>query len=183
MKYIHLVLATAIGLSCFHAAAQKMQAYVRGLCAANEEPVFSCSLQGPGRKMVSLCATVTSTQQEERSFRYLYGRPSKIELRYPLEDKGTRALTFTRISYIGDTFGYAYTFENGGYKYILSAAWGLRYQNAGVRVQRKGEADALRSAECKWSSLVKTSDDNIPAVTSGLKEDPDIAANGVPSIR
>ncbi|WP_431123616.1 hypothetical protein [Variovorax paradoxus] len=181
MRCIHsLVVTTALGLVCLHASAQKAQAH--SLCAADEEPVFSCMLQGSSRKMTSLCASPVSTQGERR-FRYLYGRPSKIELRYPASGNSQEGFTFTRISYIGDTFGYAYTFTNRGYKYILSAAWGLRYQNAGLRVQRVGEAHALRSAECKWSTLVKTYDDNIPAMTSGLKIDPDIAAHGVPSTR
>jgi len=181
MKRIHsLVFATALGLVCFHASAQKAQAH--GLCAADEEPVFSCKLQGPSRKMVSLCASPKSAQGE-RSFRYLYGRPSKIEFNYPAGDKGSRAFTFTRISYIGDTFGYAYAFTNEGYKYILSAAWGLRYQNAGLQVQREGEAHALRSTDCKWSTLVKTYDDDIPAMTSGLKEDPEITEHRLPHTR
>ena len=181
MKCFHpLAVTTALGLVCLHASAQKPQSH--GLCTADEEPVFSCTLQRSNRKMVSLCASPTSTQGERR-FRYLYGRPSKIELRYPASSNSQEAFTFTRISYIGDTFGYAYTFTDGDYKYILSAAWGLRYQNAGLRVQRVGEAHALRGAECKWSTLVKTYDDNIPAMTSGLKVDPDIAAHGVPSTR
>jgi len=60
-----------------------MQPQARGLCAADEEPVFSCTLQGPSRKMVSLCASPIATQGE-RSFYYRYGKPSRIELTYPM---------------------------------------------------------------------------------------------------
>lgn len=179
MTRIHsLVAATALGLVCFHASAQKAQAH--GLCVADEEPVFSCTLQGPSRKMVSLCASPASTQGE-RSFHYLYGRPSKIELRYPASGNGREAFTFTRLFYAGATFGYAHTLTNEGYKYILYSIEGTGFKRSGLLVQREGQLRAVHEAACRPSTLAETKNTELVRITSQWKVDADMDAHGLPS--
>lgn len=180
MKRIHsLVVATAIGLVCFHASAQKAQTH--SLCAADEEPVFSCTLKGSARKMVSLCASPASTRGE-RSFHYLYGRPSKIELRYPVSGTSNDAFTFTRLFYAGGTFGYAHSLSNEGYKYILYSIEGTN-NRSGLLVQREGQLRAAREMTCQPSTLAETKNTELVRITSGWKADADIEAHGLPSTR
>lgn len=165
MKRIHsLLVATAFAFVCFHASAQKPQA--PSLCAASEEPVFSCTLKGSARKMVSLCASATSTQQAGRSFHYLYGRPSKIELRYPPIGNGDDAFTFTRLRYVGATFGYAHTLTNEGYKYILYSIEGTGFKRSGLLVQREGQLRAAREVACRPSTLAETKNTELVAIVA-----------------
>lgn len=184
MKRIHsLVVATALGLVCFHAFAQnaRTQTQAPSLCAANEEPVFSCTLQGASRKIVSLCASPASTQGKGR-FRYLYGRPSRIELRYPASGNSHEVFTFTRLFYAGGTFGYAHSFRNEGYKYILYSIEGTN-NRSGLLVQREGQLRAAREMACRPSTLVETKDTELLRITSEWKADADIEAHGLPSTR
>ena len=172
-----------LSLVCLHAVAQnaRTQTQVPSLCAANEEPVFSCTLQGSSRKMVSLCASPASTQGERR-FRYLYGRPSKIELRYPASGNSHEVFTFTRLFYAGGTFGYAHSFRNEGYKYILYSIEGTNTRS-GLLVQRDGQLRAAREMVCRPSTLVETKDTELVRITSEWKADADIEAHGLPSTR
>ena len=180
MKRTHsLVVATALDLFCFHVFAQKPPA--PSLCAASDEPVFSCTLKGPARKTVSLCASTASVQQGRRSFHYLYGRPSKIELRYPPIGDGDDAFTFTRLRYAGATFGYAHTLTNEGYKYILYSIEGTGFKRSGLLVQREGQLRAAREVACRPSTLAETKNTELVRITSEWKVDPDIDAHGLPS--
>ncbi|MGJ7493422.1 hypothetical protein [Variovorax sp. ZT4R33] len=174
-----LLAAAALGLVCPHAFSQNAQA--PSLCAANEEPVFSCTLQGPSRKMISLCASPASAQGE-RSFHYLYGRHSKIELEYPASGNGNEAFTFTRLFYAGGTFGYAHSLSNEGYRYILYSIEGTN-NRAGLLVQRDGQLRAVRDMACRPSTLVEAKDTELVRITSEWKADPDIEAHGLPSTR
>ena len=181
MKRTHLI-ATALGLVCFSAVAQKAPPRAPGLCAANEQPVFSCTLQGGNSKTVSLCAAPTSPQGV-RTFRYLFGRPSKIELAYPSSGNGDQAFTFTRLRYAGATAGYAHTFTNAGYKYILYSIEGTGFERSGLLVQREGQMRAARELHCKSSTLIESKDAELVRTTSEWKPDPDIDAHGLPSTR
>ena len=181
MKRIHsLVVATALGLVYFHSSAQEMQPQAHGLCAVDEEPVFSCTLHGSSRKMVSLCASPAS-KQGERSFHYLYGRPSRIKLRYPASGNGHEAFTFTRLFYAGATFGYAHTLTNEGYKYILYSIEGTGFKRSGLLVQREGHMRAVHEAACRPSTLAETKNAELVRITSQWKVDPAIDAHGLPS--
>ena len=179
MKLIHSLLAmTALALVCFHASAQKPQA--PGLCAANEEPVFSCTLQGPGRKMVSLCASPAAAQGERR-FHYLYGRPSKIELRYPANGNSRETFTFTRLRYVGATGGYAHSFINEGFKYIVYSVEGTGFTESGLLVQREGALHANREVHCRSSTLIKLKNNDLwNDAVSKWSVDADIDAHGLP---
>ena len=180
MKRIHLlVVAAALGLACLHASAQKTQAAT--LCAASEEPVFSCTLKGPARKMVSLCASAASAQQPRRSFHYLYGRPSKIELRYPDIGDGHEAFTFTRLRYAGATGGYAHSFINEGFKYIVYAVEGTGFKESGLLVRREGASRTDREVHCRPSTLIKLKNNELwNDAVSKWNVDADIDAHGLP---
>ncbi|MDR6885995.1 MULTISPECIES: hypothetical protein [Variovorax] len=177
------VAGATLGLVCFHAFAQnaRTQTQAPSLCVANEKPVFSCTLQGFSRKIVSLCASPASTQGERR-FQYLYGRPSRIELRYPASSNSHEAFTFTRLFYAGGTFGYAQSFRNEGYKYILYSIEGTNTRS-GLLVQRDGQLRAAREMVCRPSTLVETKDTELVRITSEWKADADIEAHGLPSTR
>ena len=185
MKLIRsLVAAAALCGFCFQVSAQKVQASTQayGLCAASEEPVFSCTLQGSKPKTVSLCASPASAQGAS-SFRYLFGGSSKIELDYPSNSNGNEAFTFTRLRYAGATGGYAHTFINDGYKYILYSIEGTGFERSGLLVQRQGQIRAIRELHCKSSTLIESKNAELVRTTSGWKADPDIDAHGLPSTR
>lgn len=179
MELIHSLLATtALALVCFHASAQKPQA--PSLCAASEEPVFSCTLQGSSRKIVSLCASPASTQGERR-FHYLYGRPSKIDLRYPASGNSHEAFTFTRLRYAGATGGYAHSFINEGFKYVVYSVEGTGFKESGLLVQREGALRANLEVHCRPSTLIKLKNNDLWNNTvSKWNLDADIDANGLP---
>jgi hypothetical protein len=181
MKRIHsLVVATVLGLVCFHASAQKVRPQAQGLCASNEEPVFSCKLQGNSPKTVSLCASPISSQGE-RSFRYRYGRPSKIELEYPAAGNGGDAFSRTLLHFAGSTGGYAFSFSNEGYKYILYRIAGTGFERSGLLVQRDGQIRADRDMHCKPSASMATKNHHLWESTSKWKVDADLDAHNLPS--
>ena len=196
MKQNAPLLLACLGLlcCCLPASAQKAAAAspsepptkTQTLCAANEEPVFACTLQGRRRKMVALCAApVQGSAQEDKTwrFRYLFGRPGQIELSYPASGAGSSAdaFTFTRLIYAGDTGGYARTFTNEGYRYILYSVSGRDVERAGLLVQREGQMRALRDMECVQSTFTTTQNSALSPIR--WKVDPDIDAHGLPSTR
>ena len=177
----------AFGLVCLHAFTQEAHGHTQtqapSLCAANEEPVFSCTLQGTGRKMVALCASPASAQGK-RHFHYLYGKPSKIELRFPAISisNGKEAFTFTRLRYAGATGGYAHTFINEGYKYILYSIEGTGFEESGLMVQRQGALRTASEMHCRSSTLIKLKNNDLWNETvSKWNVDADIDAHGLPS--
>ncbi|MDM0090473.1 MULTISPECIES: hypothetical protein [unclassified Variovorax] len=173
-----LLVLTLVGV-CAHVSAQEPAPV--SLCAANEEPIFSCTLQGPSRKVVSLCASTPSSPQGKRRFHYLYGRPSKIELRYPSNDDGDEAFTFTHLHFSGATAGYAYAFTNMGFKYIMYWISGTGFERSGLLVQREGQLRADRDMHCKPSAPTATKSHELWDATSKWKVDPDIDAHNLPS--
>jgi hypothetical protein len=175
------VAATALSLVCFGAFGQKVRTQPASLCATNEETVFSCTLQGSSRKMASFCALPASAQGERR-FRYLYGRPSKIELRYPASGSSHGAFTFTRLFYAGGTFGYAHSLSSEGYKYILYSIEGTN-NRSGLLIQREGQLRAAREMACRPSTLAETKNTDLVRMTSEWKPDADIEAHGLPTAR
>jgi hypothetical protein len=193
MRHIAFPLATCLGLfATLPASAQKASsaptAKAHTLCAANEEHVFACTLQGKRRKMVALCAApMQGSAQEDKawSFRYLFGRPGQIELSYPAPGSGPSAdaFTFTRLIYAGDTGGYAHTFTNEGYRYILYSVSGRDVERAGLLVQRDGKMRAMRDMECAQSTFTETRNEALSRLTSSWKAAPDIDAHGLPSTR
>lgn len=181
MKRIHsLVVATALGLISFHTFAQKVQPQAQGLCTSNEEPMFSCKLQGSNSKTASLCASPASTQGE-RSFRYRFGRPSKIELEYPAAGNGGDAFSRTLLHFAGSTGGYAFSFTNENYKYILYWIAGTGFERSGLLVQREGQIRADRDLHCKPSASMATKNHDLWEATSKWRVDADLDAHNLPS--
>jgi hypothetical protein len=179
MKFSSSLLVAALGVACLPASAQKAQA--PSLCAAKEEPVFSCTLRGASQKMVSLCAS-PALENGQKSFHYLYGRPSKIELQYPASGNGDKAFTFTRLRYAGATGGYAHTFVNKGFKYIIYSVEGTGFKDAGLLVQRQGALRASSEMHCRPSTLIKLQNNDLWNDTiSKWDLDPEIDAHGLPS--
>ncbi|WP_133166848.1 hypothetical protein [Solimicrobium silvestre] len=128
--------------------------------------------------MVSLCASPASAQGE-RTFRYLFGYPSKIELTYPSSDSDADSFTLTHLVYAGATGGSAYAFTNDGYKYILYSIEGTGLKRSGLLVQHVGQLHAASDLNCTPSALVESGDELIPK----WKADQDIDAHGLPSTR
>lgn len=180
-----ILAGVAVSLVCLHAFVKEAQAQTQKstLCAANEEPLFSCTLQGRSRKMVALCVSPASAQGE-RNVHYLYGRPSEIELRFPSisNSDGKGAFTFTRLRYAGATGGYAHTFINDGYKYIVYSIEGTGFEESGLMVQRQGALRTTREMHCRSSTLLKLKNNDLWNDTvSKWSVDADIDAHGLPS--
>ena len=177
MRTALCLLAASLGLVCFDAAAQKTQSH--DLCTTNQVPVFSCTLQGKVRKIVSLCAS-TASAQGKRSFRYRYGRPSKIELEYPTSGDGNDVFTQTHLLYAGGTTGNAYAFSNDGFKYILYWVAGAGFERSGLLVQHAGQSNADRDRHCNPSTAMPTSNHELWDATSKWKVDQDLSDHGLP---
>lgn len=143
------------------------------LCAVGEKIVFSCPLAG-GKKVVSICAA------GEGRFHYAFGSSGAPEFTYP--SKGTDA-TFARthLTYGGANGGAAYSFANGGYKYIVYSVSGTGVDEGGVLVQRVGEQRAAKDMKCQSGKVTGPDDDGIIDAILKWKSDPDIQSHGLPS--
>ena len=152
------------------------------MCAKNEAVVFSCPLLGKGKKVVSLCA-IRQPSQGQTPYYYAYGRPSSPELIYPPQGgKVAGAFAQTHLVYGGATGGTAYSFVNGGYKYILYSISGTGLDDGGVLVQRLGQTDAARDMKCQRGTITESDDDTITRAMQQWKSDPDLETHGLPSV-
>ncbi len=179
MRFALLLLAAALGLASLDSSAQQVQTH--SLCNADEEPVFSCALKGKAGKTVSLCA-LPKPASGDTSFRYRYGRPSKIEFEYPSSGDGNDSFTRTPL-HLGAMVGHAFAFTNGGYKYILYSTEGLRdarVGESGLLVQRAGQMYAASDTQCRPSPNVESKSDALWDATSRWKVDEDLEAHGLP---
>ena len=173
------LLAAALGFLSLDSSAQRVPTH--GLCKADEEAVFSCALKGKAGKTVSLCAS-PKPAQGDTSFRYRYGRPSKIELEYPSVGDGNDSFTRTPLRW-GAMVGHAFAFTNAGYKYILYSTEGLRdarVGESGLLVQRAGQMYAASDTQCRPSSNMESKSDALWDATSRWKVDEDLEAHGLP---
>ena len=162
-------------------ASAKGESKIMTLCDADEDIVFSCPLVRP-KKIVSLCAK--KMQGDGWRLRYLFGKPGKPELTYP-EPEAANTGTFTRsfLGYAGNTGGYAYTFVNSGFKYILySVSGAYDFEDSGVYVQPQERTEAATHMECSKNSLVEYSSDvkGLQKMLFDLAQDPDIVTYGLP---
>src|SRR5579859_3281981 len=88
------------------------------MCAKADAVVFSCPLSR-GKKIVSMCAAGDIAGGHGR-FYYAYGQPGSPELSYPADrQQADGAFARTHLGFAGNTGGYAYTFVNNGYKYVV----------------------------------------------------------------
>lgn len=149
------------------------------MCARSDSIIFSCPL-GNGKKVVSLCAA-SNAGQEQAPFYYAYGRPLSPELLYPPKGQViTGAFAQTHLVYGGASGGTAYSFANGGYKYIVYSISGTEFDDGGVLVQRLGQTDAVRDMKCQRGKI--TESDKVINATQQWKRDTDLETHGLPSV-
>ena len=151
------------------------------MCASTEQVFFSCPLVGRN-KVVSMCAAGDVAHGAVR-FYYAYGRPGASELVYPAQGQSTTD-PFKRafLSYAGGTGGYAYSFINGQYKYIVYSVSGAGVDDGGVRVRRTGDLRAIADMKCRQGKKTEVSSGDIFHITLKWKSDPDIENHGLPSL-
>ncbi len=123
-----------------------------GQCAAGEEPVLSCPVEGG--KVLSLCATGAGGPAASLRLQYRFGKPGRPELVYPdrpASAKGRFFLSTTPFSGGGEE---RIRFRSGAYDYLvfqrdIAGGWnedGTRdhYQDEGVAVEKDGKVVGLR---------------------------------------
>lgn len=152
-------------------------------CDAGDEVVFSCPLAA-GSKIASMCAS-KSAAGVEPGFYYAFGRPGAPELRFPASGHADNAaFSRTHLGFAGNTGGYAYSFANAGYQYIVYSVSGAKSsRDGGVIVQPLAGAKAATRLRCRASAIVETSDDALIDATLRLKKDPKIQASGLPDAK
>ena len=151
------------------------------LCEKTDKVVFSCPLD-TANKIVSICSSVDASGSSAH-FRYVYGRLSKPELVFPpAGHPDTDAFANSHLVYGGGTGGTAYSFSNGGYKYIVYSISGTNFDRGGVLIQRAGATAALKEMKCQKGKIVESNDKTLIDTTMRWKPDPDIQAHGLPSV-
>jgi len=149
------------------------------MCANGDKPVFSCPLAGGG-KTVSMCAAGDVTHGSGH-FYYAYGRDAaKPELTYPAANAPAE-FTRTHLGFGGNTGGYAYSFTNAGFKYVVYSVSGSNnLQDGGLVVLKDGQDKPVKQSACQAGKVTDTDDDALIDATLKLKSDPAIEKNGVP---
>lgn len=148
------------------------------LCAAQEAALFSCTLTSGGK--ASLCASRDAAAGSGHVY-YAYGSTANLELLFPATRQPPSEFRRTHMTFAGSTGGYAYSFENRGYRYILysvSGASGL--QDQGLLVTRGDPRRAISGSACKPGSVVE---DESPELLDPILEwdpDPDLEQHGLP---
>ncbi|WP_397606704.1 hypothetical protein [Silanimonas sp.] len=97
-------------------------------CGGTELTLFACSLKNG--KSVALCASPDASPTTGY-VRYAFGAGESAELRFPdpLDAPGDRFRS-TRVLFPSGNGRQAYSFENGGYRYIAYQLWAARDGNA-----------------------------------------------------
>lgn len=148
------------------------------LCAARESVLFSCAVAAG--KHVSLCASQDAGTDRGYVY-YAYGSPAKPELVFPAGKHPPTEFRRTHLMFAGATGGYAYSFENSGYRYIVYSVSGSeRLEDQGVLVTRGNPREAISSLPCRSGSVVE--DDNVELLdlTLGWPADTDLEQHGLP---
>lgn len=180
VKHLYGLLLAVLALAVFSASAHTWQA--QSLCAASEEVVFSCALEG-STKTVSLCASIHDGL-DKGSFRYVFGKPSNIEFLFSTQNSKNRFFSRSHWLY-ATTFGQAYSFVNNDYKYIIVSVEDSVYQRgrSSFIVQRAGEPHAAREMNCKSSTVIRTRNESVLQRINDWPIDTDIEGSGPPSKR
>ncbi len=165
------------------AAAMASNGHSASVCDANDQVVFSCPLV-KSTKIASICATPGKTVGDP-AFYYAFGRPGEPELRFPASGQADNAaFSRTHLGFAGNNGGYAYSFANAGYKYIVYAISGEGASHEGaVIVQPSANAKQATKLACRSTAITETSDDQLIDATLRLKKDPRIQASGLPESR
>ena len=144
-----------------------------------DEVVFSCPL-ATGSKIASICAS-KSAARVEPAFYYVWGRSGSPELRFPASGHADNAaFNRTHLGFAGNMGGYAYSFSNAGYKYIVYSISGAKsLREGGVIVQPADGAQAAMKLSCRRGAITETSDDALIDATLRLKKDAKIEVSGL----
>jgi hypothetical protein len=156
---------------------------VRSLCTNADKMVFSCPVAG-GNKVISICAA-SNADSGQRRFYYAYGRPARSpDLVFPAKGQpSNNVFTRTHLGFAGNTGGYAYSFTNGEYKYVIYSISGTdNLQDGGAIVQRPGETSAIKKIPCEHAKITEAEDEAILDETLKWKSDPEIEAHGLPLV-
>jgi len=92
-----------------------------------------------------------------------------------------RPFAGSHLVYGGAAGGTAYSFINGGYKYILYSISGTGVDRAGLLVQRVGSMRATTDMRCKQGQKEESSNHEITDAIIKWKPDADIELHGLPS--
>lgn len=122
--------ALMIALTPFQAQAES------GLCPASQRAVFSCAVKD---KEVAICASDDLTETTGR-IQYRFGRPTRVELAYPLAGADWRAVSRGGTLTFSGGGGAFMAFENRPYRYVVYTAIGKGWgSKSGVVVERSGK--------------------------------------------
>ena len=117
------------------------------LCEHDEVRYFSCT--AARGKAISLCG------RGDRFVQYRFGKPGKIELRYPATAEGSDTLRYA--SYMRfETVSYEVTFRSSGAKYSVFDYTEGKERSAGVRVIKATGEEAV--IECKGKIYSRLTD-------------------------
>jgi hypothetical protein len=153
-------------------------ATARSMCAKQEVVLFSCATSKG--KRASLCAS-RGVSAEQGYLYYAYGLPGNPELVFPGEKRAPADFKRTQLTFAGSTGGYAYSFENGGYRYIVysvSGAEGLEDQ--GVLITKRDARKAISALSCSKGSVIEDDDTALLDLTLTWPADVDLDQHGLP---
>lgn len=153
-------------------------AAARSMCAAQEAVLFSC--ETTKGKRVSLCASRGASADQGYLY-YAYGSLGKPELVFPGEKRPPVDFKRTQLMFAGSTGGYAYSFENGGYRYVVysvSGAEGLEDQ--GVLITKGNARNAISALSCSKGSVIEDDDTVLLDLTLTWPADTDLDQHGLP---
>jgi hypothetical protein len=151
------------------------------MCAKPDDVVFSCPLD-KSKKIVSMCVANGATSSKGR-FYYAYGHDGAPELVYPASGQPSDgAFTRTHLGFAGNTGGYAYGFNNKGFKYtVYSISGESNLQRGGVIVQRASDSKVVAKMSCQAGKITETESDPIIDATLTWKSDGSIESKGLPT--
>jgi len=153
-------------------------AAARSMCAAQEVVLYSC--ETTKGSTVSLCAS-QGVGADQGYLYYAYGSPGNPELIFPGEKRPPNDFRRTQLTFAGSTGGYAYSFENGGYRYIVysvSGAEGLEDQ--GVLITKGDARHAISTLSCSRGSVIEDDDTALLDLTLTWPADADLDQHGLP---
>lgn len=157
-----------------------VESTVSSLCKPGDTVIFACRVRRSG-KLVSLCAAADFADRQDADVYYAFGRPGKLELRYPNEPAPARDhFMRTHLFLPGATGGYVYSFANAGFKYYLYSISGTGREEQGVVVTAPGEEHALSELSCDPRSVTESTDPRVFDAARSWREDADIRDHGLP---
>lgn len=150
-----------------------------GSCPAGEIVLFSCEVATG--KRASLCAS-RGVSADKGYLYYAFGKPAHPELVFPDAKRPPVDFKRTQLAFAGSTGGYAYSFENQGYRYIVYSVSGAdSLEEQGVLVTRGDARNAVSSLPCLKGSVREDDDAALLDLTFTWPVDPDLDRHGLPT--